>query len=68
MKLDNLKDVRESIGMTQMELSEKSGINQSRISLYENGVHSPNLNTVKKLVEAMNMEICLREKQNETTN
>jgi transcriptional regulator with XRE-family HTH domain len=39
--------------MTQMELSEKSGITQADISRLENGTRNPSLALLKRLAEAM---------------
>ena len=44
-------------GLTQSELSERSGINQANISKIENGVYNPTVNILRKLAEAMNMEL-----------
>lgn len=41
-------------GMTQMELSAKSGISQADISRLENGSRNPSLDLLKRLAAAMN--------------
>ncbi|SEP92740.1 helix-turn-helix domain-containing protein [Butyrivibrio sp. TB] len=46
-------DARIKSGMTQMELSEKSGITQADISRLENGTRNPSLALLKRLAEAM---------------
>ena len=40
-------------GLTQTELSEKSGISQADISRLENGTRNPSLALLKRLAEAM---------------
>ncbi len=46
-------DARIKSGLTQMELSEKSGIAQADISRLENGTRNPSLALLKRLAEAM---------------
>ena len=52
-----IKEIRERVGMTQVELSEKSGISQEHISRIENGKFSPNVKTADKLAEAMGVTL-----------
>ena len=49
-----MMDARIRAGLTQMELSRKSGISQADISRLENGTRNPNLSLLKRLAEAMN--------------
>jgi len=46
-------NARTNAGMTQMELSEKSGISQADISRLEKGTRNPSLALLKRLAEAM---------------
>lgn len=46
-------DARKSSGITQKELSEKSGIAQGDISKLENGNANPSLKTLQRLAAAM---------------
>lgn len=46
-------EARIKSGLTQMELSEKSGIAQADISRLENGTRNPSLALLKRLAEAM---------------
>ena len=46
-------DARIQAGMTQMQLSEKSGISQADISRLEKGTRNPSLSLLKRLAEAM---------------
>lgn len=46
-------DARKSSGITQKELSQKSGIAQGDISKLENGNANPSLRTLQRLAEAM---------------
>ena len=49
-----IMNARISAGMTQTELSQKSGISQADISRLENGTRNPSLAILKRLAEAMN--------------
>lgn len=46
-------DARIATGLTQKELSEKTGIAQGDISKLENGNANPSLKTLQRLAEAM---------------
>ena len=46
-------NARIQTGLTQMQLSEKSGISQADISRLERGTRNPSLSLLKRLAEAM---------------
>lgn len=48
-----LIDARSSEGLTQKELSERTGIAQSDISKLENGNANPSIKTLQRLAKAM---------------
>ena len=52
-------DARINAGMTQMELSQKSGISQADISRLEKGTRNPSLNLLKRLAEAMDSTLSI---------
>lgn len=52
-------DARKDSGMTQKELSEKTGINQADISKLENGTANPSLRTLRRLANGMGMVLKL---------
>ncbi len=52
-------DARNATGMTQKELSAKSGITQADISRLENGNANPSLRTLRRLAAAMGMQLRL---------
>ena len=54
-----LIDARKHSGMTQKDLAEKTGINQSDISRLENGNANPSLKTLQRLAEGMGMTLKL---------
>ena len=46
-------DARTEAGMTQQELSQKSGITQSDISKLEHGNANPSIRTLRRLADAL---------------
>ncbi len=52
-------DARKESGMTQKELSERTGIAQSDISKLENGNANPSLKTLQRLARGMGMQLKL---------
>jgi transcriptional regulator with XRE-family HTH domain len=57
---DQLLEARERAGMTQDELSEKTGIAQPHISAYECGHHAPSVETLTLLIAALGVRIRYR--------
>ncbi|MCL2426577.1 MAG: helix-turn-helix domain-containing protein [Oscillospiraceae bacterium] len=55
--IDAMIDARISSGLTQKQISERSGIAQGDISKLENGNGNPSLKTLKRLANAMNMKL-----------
>ena len=52
-------DARKSSGMTQKQLSEKTGIAQADISKLESGSANPSLRTLQRLAAVMGMRITI---------
>jgi len=52
-----IKEIRERVGMTQVELSKKSGISQEHISRIENGKFTPNVKTADRIAEALGVTL-----------
>lgn len=52
-----IKEIREKIGMTQTELSNKSGISQEHISRLENDRFTFNVKTADKLAQALGVTL-----------
>ena len=50
-------DARKLSGLTQKQLSEKTGITQPDISKLENGNANPSIRTLKRLSNAMGMKL-----------
>lgn len=53
----NLKEVRTSKKITQVELEEKTGISQQMISRYESGEHYPQIDTAKVIADALGVTL-----------
>lgn len=57
-KLANrIKELRQSLRMTQREFAKKAGCTAATLSAYENGSKSPSLEIVKGIAEAFNVSI-----------
>ena len=54
-----ISEARARNGVSQKELSIKSGIDQSDISKIERGVANPSINTIERLAKAMEMELSI---------
>jgi transcriptional regulator with XRE-family HTH domain len=52
-------DARNNEGLTQKELSERTGITQADISRIENGTRNPSLRMVKRLAKGLGMRLKL---------
>ena len=52
-------DARKVSGLTQKELSERTGIAQADISKLENGTRNPSLKLLKRLADGMGMDLKL---------
>ena len=50
-------DARKKSGLSQKQLSEKTGIAQSDISKLENGSANPSIRTLQRLAEGMGMRL-----------
>lgn len=51
-----LKQEREKRGLSQMELSLRSGVSQNMITYIENGKRTPTVKTILKLCNTMNID------------
>ena len=52
-----IKDRMATKGITQLSLQQLTGIHQVRISEYLTGKHDVNAETLRKMLEALNLEI-----------
>ena len=53
----NFKQLREDNGITQKEISEKTGLTPATLSRLENGQTEPTLATTVKYLEALGLEL-----------
>lgn len=52
-----LKKAREDAGYSQKQIQEILGIEQSRLSYYENGKREPDIETIGKLADFYNVSV-----------
>jgi transcriptional regulator with XRE-family HTH domain len=55
--VNRLREVRESLGYSQRDLSQMSGVTQATISHIENGVGKPRPSTLRRLADAMDVDV-----------
>lgn len=53
MNLNNLKEIRKNLGVTQMGLAKKVGVSLLTIQLWERGITLPNPQNQEKLEEVL---------------
>ena len=52
-----LREAREERGVTGSDLAERSGLNQSTISLMDRGLRKPTLDTLLRIAEVLEVEL-----------
>lgn len=52
---ENLKIAREQRGLSQKDVAEKIGVAKSTYSLYESGNREPNVQTIKKIADVLDV-------------
>ena len=57
---DRLKYARESLGLTMKEVEGRTGMGQSSLSAFENGVREPSFAHLTKLAELYHRRLCDR--------
>ena len=55
--MDNLKRIRTEKGITQGQLADQVGVANTSICNYETGIREPNLDTLKKLANALDVTV-----------
>jgi len=64
MKMENLKQIRKSLGLSQMDLAQKVGVSLLTIQLWERGVSQPN-ETNKEELERVIAELQQQQKDDQ---
>lgn len=54
---ENLRRLRDGAGLTQMELSNRSGLDMAEISRLENGHRDPRLSTLVRLADGLELPV-----------
>lgn len=54
---ENLRSAREQLGINQKEVAKHIGVANSTYSLYESGNREPNLQTIKKIADFLNVSV-----------
>ncbi|EEU9347582.1 helix-turn-helix transcriptional regulator [Escherichia coli] len=52
--MNNIANERKKLGITQSALAGACGWNQSRLANYESGIRTPDLESCRRLVKALN--------------
>lgn len=54
---DRVREIRHEKGLTQVDLSDRLGLPQSRVSEIESGARAPNLVTILRLAVALDCKV-----------
>lgn len=55
--MNNIRQLRKAAGLTMKELGKIVGMSESTISLYERGIHEPDIQTMGRLADALNVTV-----------
>lgn len=55
-----LRDTRQRVGLSQVELARRAGVTQSVVSAYESGARQPSVPTLERLIAATGLALDLR--------
>lgn len=55
--MNNMRSIRKSKHLTMKQLGEAVGMTEATISLYETGKHEPDLNTMIKIADVLNVSV-----------
>lgn len=63
-----LKELRKKAGYTQTELGKLVGVSKSTMSMYESGIHEPDLETLKRFANILgvSVDVLIGTEQNRT--
>ena len=54
---NKIRAARKAAGLSQTELAEKIGVVQSNVCRWERGAHRPQIDTLKKIAEALGTSV-----------
>lgn len=57
--ITQLRQARKAANISQAKLAELAGMSQQQISMYENGVKSPSIDTVQRIAEVLGLQLTL---------
>lgn len=55
--MDNMRSIRKKKGYTMKALGKAVGVSESTISLYENGKHEPDIVTMRRIADVLNVTV-----------
>lgn len=55
--MNNLRQIRKSKGITMKQLGQMVGTAESTISLYERGIHDPDITTLNRLADVLDVSV-----------
>ena len=55
--MNNMRAIRKEKGLTMKELGKLVGVSESTISLYENGKHDPDLLTMTRIADVLDVTV-----------
>ena len=54
---NNLEEIRKSVGMTQLQLSESAGVSRKSINAIENGIYVPSTVLALKIAKTLGCKV-----------
>lgn len=57
MRTTSIKEIRSQRGITQKELADKIGVNQSAVHLWESRKNNPRISTLFKIADALDCDV-----------
>ena len=67
MSLDEgrlIRKIRKNLNITQLDLAQKTGLSHQPINQFENGFESISVNNLRKICDAIGLEVIIRIKKN----
>lgn len=64
--INSVIDIREKEGISQIELAKKANVKQSQIARFEKAVHSPQINSILKILYPLGYTLKLEKIKNQS--